>query len=92
MRHSLVLSIFLNPHSTSLQLNGVGVAGRSATEGMTLRLADGSAKDFLWGVEANPELLASTKPNASIASVQEFVRQLVHATFKDGRCVCSVAS
>eukprot|EP01006_Ploeotia_vitrea_P053402 TRINITY_DN67784_c3_g16_i1.p1 TRINITY_DN67784_c3_g16~~TRINITY_DN67784_c3_g16_i1.p1 ORF type:complete len:697 (-),score=82.20 TRINITY_DN67784_c3_g16_i1:187-2277(-) len=46
----------------------------SKTDGVTLRLRDGSAQDFLWDIDFVPK-----------ENPERFVKELVHATFKDSR-------
>jgi hypothetical protein len=54
----------------------------SASRGITLRMVDGSAKEWLWELKGDPN-----PAQTSMVDAQEFVKQLVHATFKDKGCV-----
>jgi hypothetical protein len=59
----------------------IGLRGEldAATPGVVkLRMLDGSAKEYLWGVESNPNPAEHTP-----AENQTFVSELVHATMKD---------
>ena len=58
-------------------------------------MAEGSAKEFLWGVQCSPAASAAAAATqednaletALLTAGQDFVRQLVHSTFRDARCV-----
>ena len=60
----------------------------AAGGGLVLRMVDGSAKEFLWGVKANPADPTGSGRGGSPGPTpadQLFVRELVHATFSDGQ-------
>lgn len=48
-------------------------------DGFKMRMIDGSARDFLWSVNEHPVVIGDFEQE------DEFVHQLVHATFKDAK-------